>query len=81
MARLYLLLLFVSLLHSQQTVSILDTSDATSQPSLVWFPTGVSGNIPLLVHLHSWSSHYDSSDAWRIALAEAQKRNWAFVAR
>ncbi|MEP7361742.1 MAG: prolyl oligopeptidase family serine peptidase [Acidobacteriota bacterium] len=79
MARAHLLLLFVSLLPAQQTVSIPATSDGAMQPAVVWFPTGISTPVPLVVHLHSWSSHFDSSEAWRLALKEAQKRNWAFV--
>ena len=80
MVRRHLLLLFVSLLPAQETVSIRATTDGTSQPAVVWFPTGAHAPVPLVVHLHSWSSHYNSSEAWQVALAEAQKRNWAFIA-
>lgn len=76
----YLLLLFVSLLPAQETVTIRATTEGSAQPALVWFPTGSRAPVPLVVHLHSWSSHYNSSEAWQIALAEAQKRKWAFVA-
>ncbi|HZO56690.1 MAG TPA: prolyl oligopeptidase family serine peptidase [Bryobacteraceae bacterium] len=79
MVRLHLLLLFVPLLQAQQTVTIQASSDGAAQPALVWVPTGIQGTLPLVVHLHSWSSHFDSSEAWQIALKEAQKRNWAFV--
>jgi hypothetical protein len=79
MVRLYLLLLFVPLLQAQQTVTIQTSSEGAGQPALVWVPTGIQGAVPLIVHLHSWSSHFNSSEAWQIALKEAQKRNWAFV--
>ena len=71
--------MFVPLLPGQETVSLPASTDGAPQPALVWFPTGVNTAVPLVVHLHSWSSHYNSSEAWQIALKEAQKRNWAFV--
>jgi len=79
MPRIALLLLFVPLLSGQQTVSIPAPAGGSAQPALVWSPVDRAGPVPLVVHLHSWSSHFDSSEAWRVALAEAQKRKWAFV--
>lgn len=80
MRRTHLLLLFVTVLPAQEKITILSTLDGAAQPLFVWFPTGISGPVPLVVHLHSWSSHFDTSEAWQVALQEAQARNWAFVA-
>lgn len=80
MLRTYLLLLFAAVLPAQQKITLPSTLDGAAQPIFVWFPTGVTKRVPLVVHLHSWSAHFDSSEAWQVALKEAQDRQWAFVA-
>jgi len=104
----HLLLFFVATLHAQSTIHIPSSLDRSLQPAAIWFPTAPAKPVPLIVHLHSWSSHYDTTEAnrgrrdpqaipgkqgapvsvvrgskeaaWQIALAEAKKRNWAFLA-
>jgi len=76
----HLLLLFVATLPAQTTIQVSSTLDRSLQPAAIWIPTAPTRPVPLVVHLHSWSSHYNNSEAWKVALEEAQKRNWAFLA-
>ena len=89
MSRLFIYLLLglaVPLLPAQnpsapETVEIISSRDKAKQPALFWVPPAAKlAKRPLLVHLHSWSSHYDKSDGLDVALEQAQKMGWIFIA-
>jgi acetyl esterase/lipase len=50
-----------------------------SQPAIVDLPPAGGQAVPLLVHLHSWSSRFDNSGNLADVRAEAKQRGWAFV--
>jgi poly(3-hydroxybutyrate) depolymerase len=59
-------------------VEIRSTLDGARQPAVVDLPAA-AGPVPLLVHLHSWSSRYNTSNNFDEIRAEAARRGWAFV--
>lgn len=61
-----------------QDIAIASTKDGAQQRALYYAPGGETP-VPLLVHLHSWSSDYKSSESLKEALREAAARGWAFV--
>jgi hypothetical protein len=59
---------------------IIIRSSLGGDPQHAWFmPPKGAAEAPLLVHLHSWSSHYDHSGQVDVAVAECVARGWAFV--
>ena len=60
-------------------VQIRSSVDGALQPALVDLPEAGSGAVPLLVHLHSWSSRFDTSNNFAGIRAEAKQRGWALV--
>lgn len=74
-----LLLLIAAAAFAAETVEIRSSIDGRPQPASIYVPP--SGKpAPLLVLLHSWSAHYNNSGKTEVALAEAERRGWAFVA-
>lgn len=65
-----------------KTVNIRSTLDGSGQPALFYAPPKESPNraLPLVVHLHSWSAHYDKSTGLEDALAECKERKWVCIA-
>ena len=64
-----------------QKVLIPSSLDGSSQPALLYIPKQAETvESPLLVHLHSWSAHYDSSDGLAVATEQARARGWVFIA-
>jgi dipeptidyl aminopeptidase/acylaminoacyl peptidase len=55
-------------------------SSLDGDPQHAWFlpPRGTAA-APMVVHLHSWSAHYDHSGEIEVAMAECAARGWAFV--
>lgn len=74
-----LLFLLVLPLRAAETVEIRSTLDGTAQPALVDLPEAQAKPVPLLVHLHSWSSRFNTSNNFEEIRAEARKRGWAFI--
>lgn len=64
---------------SGEVIRVVSTLDSSQQPALVDLPPPSDQAVPLLVHLHSWSSRYDNSNNFAEARAEAKRRGWAFV--
>lgn len=74
-----LLLLVAAAAFAAETVEIPSSIDGKPQPASVYVPPP-GKPAPLLVLLHSWSAHYNNSSKTDDALAEAQRRGWAFIA-
>jgi|GEM_PF-1075139 len=66
-------------LAAADTVSIRSSLDGSAQPALVALPAAADRPAPLLVHLHSWSATFDKSGELDVAMAEAARRQWAFI--
>ncbi len=62
-----------------ENVEIRSSLDGAAQPAIVDLPETSAQPAPLLVHLHSWSSRFDSSNNLADISAEAKQRGWAFV--
>ena len=63
-----------------ETVEIMSSKDKSMQKALFLVPKAAeSAKRPLLVHLHSWSAHYDDSDSLKIAMEQAEKQGWIFI--
>ena len=62
-----------------ENVEIRSSLDGAAQPAVVDLPEAGSPPAPLLVHLHSWSSRFDTSNNFADIRAEAKQRGWAFV--
>ena len=62
-----------------ENVEIRSSLDGAAQPAIVDLPQTSTQPAPLLVHLHSWSSRFDSSNNFADIRAEAKQRGWAFV--
>ncbi len=62
-----------------ENVEIRSSLDGAAQPAIVDLPQTSAQPMPLLVHLHSWSSRFDSSNNFADIRAEAKQRRWAFV--
>ena len=62
-----------------ENVEIRSSLDGAAQPAIVDLPETSAQPAPLLVHLHSWSSRFDSSNNFADIRAEAKQRGWAFV--
>ena len=61
-----------------QTVTIVSSLDQASEP--VWFlPNPLPRPAPLLVHLHSWSSHFNRSAGVAALAQECEQRGWSFL--
>jgi dienelactone hydrolase len=61
-----------------EDVLIRSSSDGEQQPA--WFLPPKSGAAaPLVVHLHSWSAHYNTSNETDVAVQECAARGWGFV--
>ncbi len=60
------------------TVEVTSTLDSSKQPAR-WLAPQSDDPSSLLVWLHSWSSDYMQRDTADEALAEAQRRGWAFL--
>ena len=78
-------LLFAAVGHCQtikpETVQIPSSIDGSLQPAYLSIPANAkTGPAPLVVHLHSWSAHFDSTDSLEAAIEETQKRGWILVA-
>jgi len=61
------------------TVDIPSSLDGKPQPALVDLPADATKPVPLIVHLHSWSSRFDSSNNFDEIRAEARQRGWALI--
>lgn len=72
------LLLLVPAALAAAEVEIVSSLDGARQPAIADIPSATEA-VPLLVHLHSWSSRYNNSNNFEEIRAEAQKRGWAFV--
>lgn len=72
-------LFWLPLALAAANVEIPSSLDGAKQPALVDLPPAGSGPAPLLVHLHSWSSRFDTSNNFEEIRAEARRRGWAFV--
>jgi poly(3-hydroxybutyrate) depolymerase len=59
-------------------VTIASTVDGVEQPAL-FIPAGSAEARPLLVVLHTWSSHFDSFDSAKPWQAEAAARDWHLI--
>lgn len=77
-------ILLIAQTHSAEvkTVQIRSTLDGSEQPSLLYLPANQPSDspLPLVVHLHSWSAHYDKSTGLDEALAECRRRKWICIA-
>lgn len=63
-----------------ENVAIKSSLDGAMQPALVDLPPeNAAASVPLLVHLHSWSSRFDTSNNFADIRAEAKQRGWAFL--
>ncbi len=62
-----------------ENVEIRSSLDGAAQPAIVDLPETSAQPVPLLVHLHSWSSRFDTSNNFADIRAEAKQRGWAFV--
>ena len=70
------------LAHSAEpeTIEILSSKDKSMQKALFLIPKAAeTAKRPLLVHLHSWSAHYNDSDSLKIAMEQAEKQGWIFI--
>lgn len=63
---------------SAENVELRSSLDGAAQPAIVDLPEA-SGPVPLLVHLHSWSSRFDTSNNFAEIRAEAKQRGWALI--
>ena len=60
--------------------SVKSTLDGTMQPCYFWAPAKAeTAAVPLIVGLHTWSGDIGQLDHYRVVLAEAKRRDWAFV--
>ena len=86
MTRVSIAFFFSALIGCSQQVEpekvvIPSSIDGSNQPALLAIPKQAETvESPLLVHLHSWSAHYDSSDGLTVAAQEARDRGWVFIA-
>lgn len=64
-------------LHSR-VISVVSSADGAAQPARFWAPPGEAA-APLLVSLHSWSTHYDRYEGFEETLRCCQTRGWAFL--
>lgn len=74
-----LLVLAWSMTAKAETVEIRSSLDGAAQQAVADIPESKYGPVPLLVHLHSWSSRFDTSNNFAGIRAEAKRRGWAFV--
>ena len=77
--RLLISLAICSTVLTAETVEIRSSLDGVAQPAIVDLPPVGPGAVPLLVHLHSWSTRFDNSNNFDDIRAEAKRRGWAFV--
>ncbi len=62
-----------------ENIDIRSSLDNAAQPAIADLPESNGTPVPLLVHLHSWSSRFDTSNNLADIRAEAKRRGWAFV--
>lgn len=72
--------LLLTLLAAADTVQIRSSLDGSMQPALAWLPDEPGTLVPLVVYLHNWSAHYNNGTDLDIAIAEAKRLRWAFIA-
>lgn len=81
--RLFVLCLLVSAMAVAGDVTVRSSKDGTDQPALLEAPEGAGQTgatpIPLVVHLHSWSSDYTNSSLMSEVQQAAHEKGWVFL--
>jgi len=82
--RLCILWLLVGIAATAAEVKIRSTKDGSEQPALLEIPPSAESKgdhapVPLVVHLHSWSADYKSSNLMGEVERSAQDLGWVFL--